>query len=587
MSKANKMLEALAKMPHLRVVEDPGTLIGGGATMRFDGWSNDVTGQGTSRDKTAYNYFSPGRVLTDGEISGLYHDNDVAARMVDIVPDEMLREGFTVDVGDAKANTELADLFDALGLDDKIADAIRWGRAYGGGALLLGADDGRSAATPLMPERAKALSYVYVLDRRYLWPLTYYTEPGHQKLGQAETYMVTSPSFAAQAPVSVVHETRLVLFGGATTGIRERETNAGWDLSILQRATKVLSDFDLGWGAVALLLADGNQSVFKISGLAEAITQQAAGGTAGGAESFLRERLKLLDMGRSVVRAMVLDAGGGEDEPEESFERQVFPMTGIPETLEKLMVRLAVTADVPCTRLFGISPAGLNATGESDVRGWYDRLRSGQTRKVAPKIRRIVRVALQTKTVDLGTPSAIKVSFPSLWSESPSQAALTRKTQLEGDKVAIDAGMLLPERAGLSRFRPDGFAQEIQLSPEEAKAFESALSDEVAPDDESTAEGEDIQKTAMNGSQVASLVDIVAQVASGTIPRDSGVQALALSFQISTKEAEKLLGTAGTPKFEPTKPEPTGFGGFGGGPPKPLAPAKPVAADLTTEEQEP
>jgi uncharacterized protein len=583
MSKSNRMLEALGNHPGVRLLDDPALVVGQGSTVRLDGWANDVTGQGTARDKTAFNYFQPGRTLTDGEISGLYHDNDVAARMVDIVPDEMLREGFTVDVGDPNANNEIADQVDALGLDDKLADAIRWGRAYGGGGLLLGADDGRSAATPLMPEKARALSYVYVLDRRYLWPLTHYTEAGHPKLGQPETYMVTSPSFSAQAPVSVVHETRLVLFGGATTGIRERETNSGWDLSILQRATKVLSDFDLGWGAAALLLADGNQAVFKISGLADALAQAAAGGSAGGAESFLRERLKLMDMGRSVVRAVVVDAGGGEDEPEESFERQVFPMTGIPDVLEKLMVRLAATVDVPCTRLFGISPAGLNATGESDVRGWYDRIRSQQTRKLAPKIRRIIRVALQTKALKLDS-AAIKVNFPSLWSESPNQAATTRKILIEGDKLLIDSGAILPEEQITQRLSPDGFAKELTLSDAGRAARDAALRDELKPGTEP--EGDDIQKTAMNGSQVASLVDIVAQVAAGTIPRDSGIQALALSFQISTAEATKLLGSAGTPKFEPTKPEPTGFGGGFGGPPKSPAPkpeAKPVQLD---EEQE-
>lgn len=491
MSKTNKMLEALSKVPRLRIVDDPQTVILGGESARLDGWANDLTGQGTGRDKTTYNYFSPGRILQDGEASALYHDNDVAARMVDIVPDEMLREGFAVDVGDAKANTEIADQVEGLGLDDKLADGIRWGRCYGGGGLLLGADDGRSAAAPLQPEKAKALSYVYVLDRRYLWPLTYYTEPGHPKLGQAETYMVTSPSFAAQAPVAVVHETRLVLFGGAKTGLREREANNGWDHSILQRATKVLSDFDMGWGAVAVLLADGNQGVYKLVGLADAILQGATSGDSGGGEKYLRERLRLMDMSRSIVRGIALDAGGGgkDAEPGEDFTRQVFPMTGIPDVLEKLMVRLAVTVDVPCTRLFGISPAGMNATGESDVRGWYDRTRSKQNRELAPKIRRIIRVALQTKALKLDQPGAIKITFPSLWSEAPQAAATTRKITLEGDKVASDAGFILPETVGLQRFgTPDGFAKELALGEDEKSALEVAVKEEAKRIEEGTPE---------------------------------------------------------------------------------------------------
>jgi phage-related protein (TIGR01555 family) len=476
----NKMLEALSKMPRTTHLDDPATVarILGGEEARFDAWQNSITGIGTDRDKTTFSQYCADRLLSDGELSGIYHGSDLASRMVDIVPDEMLREGFTVDVGDANLNAQLADQFEALGVVDKLADSLRWGRLYGGGGLLLGADDGKSAATPLEPELAKSLSYLYVFDRRYMWPLTYYTKAGSPKLGQPETYMVTSPAMMAEVPVAIVHETRLVLFGGATTGIRERQGNATWDFSVLQRATKVLADFDMGWGAASLLLADGNQAVFKISGLAEALSQATANGQAGGAESFLRDRLRLMDMGRSVARAVVIDAGGGEDEPEESFERQVFPMTGVPDVLRELQARLAATVDVPVTRLFGVSPAGLNATGESDVRGWYDRVRSYQTRKLAPKIRRIVRVMLQTKAVQQSA-SSIKVTFPSLWSESPKDAAATRLTMIQGDVANVGAGIYLPEEIALQRSQPDGYRNEITLTDEARKAREEALKGEL------------------------------------------------------------------------------------------------------------
>lgn len=480
----NRMTKALAARPNLRLADDPEAKLDAreaDGTVRIDwnqlgGWSNPVTGFGTSRDKSTHNRYTGGCVLGEEELSLLYHGDDLAALVVDIVPDEMLREGFSLDAGDPDVNADLAEQVEALGMVEKLADAIRWGRLYGGGALLLGADDGRSAATPLIPERAQALSYLYVFDKRYLYPLTWYRTAGHPKLGMPETYMVTATGSYAENPVSIVHESRLVLFGGATTGLREAQSNNSWDLSVLQRVAKVLGDFNIGWSAAAVLLQDGNQAVFKMAGLADAI--------AAGQGDALKKRLTAIDEARSVINAVVVDAGGNaEDQTEESFERQVFPMTGVPETLDRFCLRFAAAARIPVTLLMGQSPAGMNATGQSDFQGFYNRLGGQQKLRLAPKIQRIARVMLATKmfagrvkrAAD-GKPLAVTVSFPPLWTEAPLTQAQTRKTLLEGDAIGVVNGILVPAEVAKARFTsPKGFANEIQLSDESQRARDAEL----------------------------------------------------------------------------------------------------------------
>lgn len=477
------MNEALRTAPRLRVADDPVVTVDKQEVARVDsawsrpgGWRNEVTGAGTERDKGTYTRFGSYYVLGDEELSMLYHGDDLAARMVDIVPDEMLREGFNVDFGDPDLNAEVAEQLDALGIVDKLADGIRWGRLFGGGALLLGCDDGRSAATPLVPERANALSYLYVFDKRYLYPLTWYRDAGNPKMGQPETYMVSSTASYSNEPVSIVHESRLVLFGGATTGIRERTVNFGWDFSVLQRPNKILGEFNVGWAAVSSLLQDGNQAVFKMAGLADAI--------ASGQEAAMLARMRAIDIGRSVMQALVIDAGGNaEDQTEESFERQVFPMTGIPETLDRLMLRLSAALQIPVTILMGQSPAGMNATGQSDFQWFYDRIKAQQKLKLAGKIRRIAKVMLATKEFGrFGTkaPKKIDTKFPPLWTEPPLTRAQTRKTTLEGDQIAVTIGSVTPDEQALSRFREDGFEQEIQLSDAAKKAREEGLKIDLA-----------------------------------------------------------------------------------------------------------
>lgn len=65
-----------------------------------------------------------------------------------------------------------------------------------------------------------------------------------------------------------------------------------------------------------------------------------------------------------------------------------------------------------------------------------------------------------------------------------------------------------------------------------------------------------VSDTALNGAQVTSLVDLVARVAAGEIPRESAVQIVMVAFLLSEEEANQILGPAGD-GFVPTSAEAT------------------------------
>jgi len=446
------------------------------AMARFDAWVNQATGFGTLRDKTTYGRVQPLERINDVELSALYHTSDIAARMVDVVPQEMLREGFGVDLGgDIKLNTMVAEKLDNLTADRKFADGVRWGRLYGGAALLIGADDGRPPEKPLIPERARDIDYLYVIERRVLWPVSYYSEPGHPKLGEPETYMVTPTTIGGGGGgrTTVVHESQLIIFRGAKTGAFERIAMAGWDVSVLQRAYEVIRSFDTGWKAVETLLTDGNQAIFKMTGLADMI--------ASGQQDALRKRLNIIELYRSVMRALVIDA-----DSEESYERTSVSMEGIPLTLDRFMLRLAAAVQIPVTILMGQSPAGMNATGESDFRWFYDRIRAEQTTELAPKIRRLVDIWLRTKASPIGRVEPAKrptitVTFPALWTPSPVDEATRRKAIADADCAYIDHGVYLPEEVAATRSRPEGYDDgPVRLSDAARAARAKLLGDDLA-----------------------------------------------------------------------------------------------------------
>lgn len=472
-----------------------------GSTTRLDGLVNEVTGFGTSLDKTTYSRFGSFAPLQDAELSALYHGNAMAARIVDALPEEALREGYHIDVGNSDANVWLTKRHTELDVRQHFVDAKRWAGAFGGAAILLGADDGRPSQSPLRLQNVRALRYLYVIDRRYLQPLTYYTDPGGGKLGQPETYRVTPLTAHGTSLSQVVHESRLLLFSGAPTGAEERARLGGWDYSVLQRPYEALIQYDTAFSAITQMLTDANQAIFKMSGLAEAIGM--------GEGEILKERMKGINLMRSLVRAMVIDAGN-KDEPAESFERQTVSFSDIPNTLQQIIVRLAAAAKQPVSKLMGTTPTGMNASGDSDFRNWYDQVGATQHHEFTPRLRRVDEILLASAESPFRSKKFPKheIKWPSLWKLSPLDEAQRRQANATADSAYVTAGVYLPEEVALSRSASGG-ADEIVITAESRKVREEAISvglDEIvdpyasSEDADTSSEGSEVQN---QGSQPA------------------------------------------------------------------------------------
>jgi 8-oxo-dGTP pyrophosphatase MutT (NUDIX family) len=272
-----------------------------------------------------------------------------------------------------------------------------------------------------------------------------------------------------------VHESRLIVFEGAPTAQRERLINRGWSLSVMQRAYDVLRQFNVGWQAVENMMSDGAQGVWKMSGLTE--MQSTDGG-----EAAIQKRIRDLDLYRSTVRAIVIDG----DNPNESFERLSTSFDAIPAVLEKFMLRLAATVEIPVTILMGQSPAGMNATGESDFRWFYDRIRSQQTTMLSPRIRRLVQVWLRTRAgreamaASKADVKAVTIRFPPLWTDTPAAVADRQLKVAQTDQAYLTMNVLTPEEIALARFRPGGLDAQIVLTDEQVAMRETMVTAQLS-----------------------------------------------------------------------------------------------------------
>jgi len=57
---------------------------------------------------------------------------------------------------------------------------------------------------------------------------------------------------------------------------------------------------------------------------------------------------------------------------------------GLPDILDRFMQLASAAVGIPMTLYFMISPGGLNATGASDTRAYYDKVKVEQTLRMQP-----------------------------------------------------------------------------------------------------------------------------------------------------------------------------------------------------------
>lgn len=440
------------------------------AEIKADGWANVLTGLGmASRDKRKGSSFvRDGIMRARGYLEDLYAGDDMAARIVDALPDEMTREWIELQSGDSELDRALMAQLEVLDVRFKVRQALIWARLFGGACLILGVDDGQTTDKPLDYAAIKSLRYLTVLDRWSLRPGAAYADPLSPRYGKPETYRIeaqiaTSGSESTQSGV-VVHESRLLRFdSGVVVTPRRATENETWSDSVLERVAELLPDFHSVYSGTSNLVQDFAQGVYKLKNLAAML--------AAGSDAQVIKRLQLIDISRSVARAIVLDADS------EEFTREMASLAGIPDVMDRWQSRLAAAARMPVSVLMGLSPAGgLAATGEFELRYWYDQVKSTQESALRPQIEKLLRVMLiakdgPTRGVE---PETWKFSFRSLWQQTDAEKADARNKQSQTDASYISSGVLSPDEVAASRFSGAEYSFETKLDTETREAFNVA-----------------------------------------------------------------------------------------------------------------
>jgi phage-related protein (TIGR01555 family) len=514
-----------------------------------DGLENVVAGLGTSRDKMSYSVYTPPRTLGRQELENMFRTSWLAKRIVNAVAEDMTREWRTV-YFDAKDNDQqlaIERLEARLGLRDKVKEAIMWSRLYGGSLIIIGTkDEDMSQPLNINTVGQDGLEWLQVVDRHRVSPSsTITTDLASPNFGLPDHYMLAESSVR-------VHHTRCLRFNGQKLPYFAWLQNAMWDDSELQHVLDSLTSCDTTTRGIATMVFEANVDVIKVDDLNELIGQK-------GGEAKVIKRFQTAAMLKSFNRTLLLSGG-------EEYDKKSNTFSNLDKILLTFMQDVCGAADIPMTRLFGQSAGGMNATGDGEIRNYYDMLKARQGSTLAPQLEYLDQILVRSALGNM--PDDYRSEFNSLWQQSDKEVADTELARAQRDQIYLQNGVVPGEAVArdlkenntyknLTDEHIDSVAELDQPMDETGQVgkIPGTAAEPGAVPGEPVTTGEPLAATALNGAQVTAAQSIVVAVANKELPRESGVAMLQAFFQLSPKAAEMIMGSVGTTFFV-DKPEP-------------------------------
>lgn len=416
----------------------------------LDGWQNIYTRQGVQGvDKQLGTRFVKSVVLDEISLEELYRGDGWIRRIIDLPAGDMTREWFEVN-GDTDG--DIVRFLETIKARQNTMKALKLASTFGGSVVLIGIDDGSNLEDPVRENTIKKVEFLRVYDRfRVTWTTNnLYSDPEHPKFGTPELYDISPITQGTVEPFKV-HETRLLIFDGVDVPDRTRDQNQGWGDSVIQAIFQDVSNLTGSYFATRNIVDDFIQTIIKIDNLQELI--------ADGQDAVVKKRLEILDLGRHLIHTMMLDT-------REDYAKHASSVSGLSDLLVEFQKALSAVVGMPMTLLMGQSPGGLNATGESDIRQWYDKIASRQENELKPELEKLIRYIMlsregPTKGREIEDWS---IEFNPLWQPTQKEIVDTRKVQSEIDSSYINQGVLMPEEVRESRFGGDDYSIETGIS---------------------------------------------------------------------------------------------------------------------------
>lgn len=131
------------------------------------------------------------------------------------------------------------------------------------------------------------------------------------------------------------------------------------------------------------------------------------------------------------------------DKDTEDFANVSTSLAGLDHLQAQAQEQMASVSAIPLVKLLGVTPSGLNASTDGEIRVFYDWVHAQQEDLFRPNLKTVLEV-LQLNLFGEIDPD-IGFMFEPLWQASDAEAATIVKTQADTDVAYLGAGVVTPE----------------------------------------------------------------------------------------------------------------------------------------------
>lgn len=385
---------------------------------RFDGFPDVL-----HRYSMESSIYDSGMLIPDYDLAEKYQYNGLFSKIIDRPAEEALKHGIEYNISDQTLADFLDDALDRLDWEEKATTAIRWARLFGGAVIVMLLDDGRGLEEPVNWQDIRSVEELRVYERAIVQP-----DPNCYLTGKAEYFDISS----TYGGFFRVHRSRCLVFkNGSLPEYAAPQQYFYWGLPEYVRIRRDLSIALHTHQSAANMIDKSVQPVYKQRGL-----QSTLAGPDGDDKTL--KRLLVLDASRGMMNSVAIDMDG------EDYSFQTFQLSGASEILESTYSLLSAVTCIPQTILFGRSPSGENATGESDLENYYNFVEGIQKRMLKKNIRTLLKAVVQAGVYDrsIAESQTIKPTFKPLWSLSEAEQATVELSKAQRAQATAQTAQL-------------------------------------------------------------------------------------------------------------------------------------------------
>lgn len=374
-------------------------------------------------------------------LNALYRESWIVRRIIDVIPADMLKNWITITSGlDPDVEKRFSLTLRRTQLIDKLKRGMQWGRLYGGAlGVMLVKHQGYDLSQPLQLDWIMPGDFagLLIFDR---WngvnPSSELIEDiSDPDYGYPKYYTVTDPAGGGSVKI---HHSRVIRFTGNTLPFWEEIAEMQWGASVVESIFDELRKRDnVSWN-IAQLTFMANIRVLKMQDLGQLLAA-----TDNESQAELLRTLEAQNMLLNNMGMQVMDAADG-------LETHQYTFGGLADCYQQFIMDISGAAEIPVTRLFGRSPSGLNATGESDLQNYYDMIAEKQESYLRPILNKVLPPFIISTLGSL--PDDFDFEFDPVAEPSDKERADLAKCGTDNVVAAYNAG-LISQRTALKELK--------------------------------------------------------------------------------------------------------------------------------------